>query len=112
MALSDRLAADAENFVPKGLDANDFCACDFFGDKISVCSIYNLSKDFHHPQDRKCPAVEIKRRLLVGLPEGYCRLKTTTFYNPKRWNGLKHVASDEIHIAITGDVLADDMRKV
>ncbi|TVT98837.1 hypothetical protein EJB05_55835, partial [Eragrostis curvula] len=28
------------------------------------------------------------------------------------WNGLKHVASDEIHIAITGDVLADDMRKV
>ncbi|TVU13539.1 hypothetical protein EJB05_40599, partial [Eragrostis curvula] len=29
-----------------------------------------------------------------------------------RWNGLKHVASDEIHIAITGDVLADDMRKV
>ncbi|TVU17687.1 hypothetical protein EJB05_33737, partial [Eragrostis curvula] len=57
MALSDRLPTDADNFVPKGSDANDCCASQQW---------------------------RLKSRLLVGLPEGYCRLKTTTFYNPKR----------------------------
>ncbi|TVU13600.1 hypothetical protein EJB05_40660 [Eragrostis curvula] len=38
--------------------------------------------------------------------------QSTRVYICIRWNGLEHVASDELHIAITGDGLADDMRKV
>ena len=29
-----------------------------------------------------------------------------------RWNGLKHVTCDEMHVTITGGCLADDVRKV
>ncbi|TVU41984.1 hypothetical protein EJB05_08364 [Eragrostis curvula] len=50
----------------------------------AVCASSNLSKDFQHPQDsgvffQQLLQVEIKRRLLLSEPEGYCRLKLPPF---------------------------------